>query len=53
MPMSEKRNCWVVLCTNSKHGSGGYPIPLALVEGDAYNAVELAKVPELDLSLFW
>jgi hypothetical protein len=33
--MSEKRNCWTVLCRNEKHGSGGYPIPLALVEGDS------------------
>ena len=33
--MSEKRNCWAVLCRNEKHGSGGYPIPLALVEGDS------------------
>jgi hypothetical protein len=32
---SEKRNCWAVLCRNEQHGSGGYPIPLALVEGDS------------------
>jgi hypothetical protein len=32
---SEKRDCWAVLCRNSKHGSGGYPIPLSLVERDS------------------
>jgi hypothetical protein len=32
---TEKHNCWAVLCRNEKHGNGGYPIPLALVEGDA------------------
>lgn len=35
MPVREYRNCWAVLCRNEKHGSGGCPIPLALVEGDS------------------
>jgi hypothetical protein len=32
--MSEKHNCWFVLCTDSQHDIGGYPIPLALAKGD-------------------
>ena len=39
MPMSEERMYLAVLCRKEKHGSGGYPIPLAELVPDYRNII--------------